>query len=116
MTPRRERALVRPHVVTGGRAHPTRRTLELLTLVTAVRAASRDMSPEKCQVVEVCTGGVLSIAEVAGHLCLPVTVVKVLISDLVDTGHLLARAAEPPVELPDEQLLLEVLHGLCARL
>jgi hypothetical protein len=113
---RRERALVRPHVVTDGRAHPTRKTLELLTLVTAVRAASRDMSPEKCQVIEVCTKGVLSIAEVAGHLSLPVAVVKVLVSDLVDTGHILARAAQPPVEIPDEQTLLEVLNGLYARL
>jgi hypothetical protein len=103
-------------VITEGRASPTRRTLELLTLVTAVRAASRDMSPEKCRVVEVCTGGVLSIAEVAGHLSLPATVVKVLISDLVDTGHILTRAAEPPVELPDDQILLEILNGLYARL
>lgn len=116
MTSRRERALVRPHVITEGRAHPTRNTLELLALVTAVRPSSRDMSPEKCRVIEICTHGVLSVAEVAGHLSLPVSVVKVLISDLVDTGHILVRAAEPPVELPDEQILLEILNGLYARL
>jgi hypothetical protein len=74
------------------------------------------MSPEKCRIVELCKGGVLSMAEVAGHLSLPVSVVKVLLSDLVDTGHILARAAEPPVELPDEQILLEILNGLRARL
>lgn len=107
---------MRPHVVTGGRAHPTRNTLELLTLVTAVSDLTRGLSPEKARVVDLCNGGWLSIAEVAGHLALPVSVTKVLLSDLVDTGHILTRPAQPPVEIPDDQLLQEVLDGLRARL
>lgn len=119
MTPpyRRERGLVRPYVVTDGRAHPTRNTLDLVTLVTS--AGSRPvhgLSPEKRRVVELCRGGALSLAEVAGHLALPISVTKVLISDLIDSGHLTARAPAPPARLPDARILQEVLDGLRSRL
>ena len=119
MNPRRpERALVRPHVITGGRAHPTRNIFDLVTLVTAARTQLAGLSPEKRRVMALCQGGALSVAEVSAHLDLPVSVTKVLLSDLVDSGHIVlvtrASAAEP--ELPDDRLLREVLDGLRARL
>jgi predicted transcriptional regulator len=114
--PRRERGLVRPYVVTGGRAHPTRNTLDLVTVVTAVSNESRGLSPEKRRMMQLCRGGALSVAEVAGHLGLPVSVTKVLLSDLVDSGHIMTRAPAPPAQLPHAQILQEVLDGLRARL
>jgi hypothetical protein len=114
--PRRERALVRPHVVTGGRAHPTRNSLDSVTLVTATRDQLGGLSPEKRRVMELCRGGSLSVAEVAAHLSLPVSVTKVLLSDLVDSGHIAAHAPPPLADLPDLQLLKDVLDGLRARL
>lgn len=114
---RRERALVRPHVITGGRAHPTRNIFDLVTLVVATRTPAVGLSPEKRRVLELCQGGALSVAEVSGHLSLPVSVTKVLLSDLVDSGHIATRAAaaaEAP--LPDSQVLQEVLDGLRALL
>lgn len=117
MTPRRrERALVRPHVVTGGRAHPTRNTLDLVTLVSAKQHQLHGLSPEKRRLMELCRGGSLSVAEVAAHLDLPVSVTKVLLSDLVDSGHIAAHAPHPPTVTPDTQLLKDVLDGLRARL
>ena len=50
------------------------------------------------------------------HLELPVSVIKVLISDLVDSGQLMTRSPIPSAELPDIQILQEVLDGLRARL
>jgi hypothetical protein len=119
MTPprRRERGLVRPYVVTDGRAHPTRNTLDLVTLVTALGSRPLGgLSPEKRRVVELCRGGALSVAEVAGHLTLAISVTKVLISDLIDSGHITARAPIPRHQLPDAQILQEVLDGLRSRL
>lgn len=134
MTPRRnERALVRPHVVTGGRAHPTRNVFDLVTLVIATgdlplhsggttpqaprQPLSRTgLSPEKLRIVELCRGGALSVVEISGHLGLPVGVTKVLLSDLVDSGHLTTRAAAPAAEQSQVRLLQEVLDGLRARL
>jgi DNA-directed RNA polymerase specialized sigma24 family protein len=117
MSPQRhERALVRPHVVTGGRAHPTRNTVELVTLVTAAHDQVAGLSPEKRRAMQLCRGGSLSVAEVAAHLSLPISVTKVLISDLVDSGHILAQTPAARAELPQMEILQEVLDGLRARL
>ncbi|NKZ04732.1 DUF742 domain-containing protein [Actinomadura latina] len=118
MTARRnERALVRPHVVTGGRAHPTRNVFDLVTLVIATGDLPHTgLSPEKHRIAELCRGGALSVVEISGHLGLPVGVVKVLLSDLVDSGHLTARAAAPAARDSKTRLLQEVLDGLRASL
>ena len=113
---RRERALVRPHVVTGGRAHPTRNIFDLVTLVIAVNGQVMSLTPEKRQVVALCHRGTLSVAEIAGHLALPVGIVKVLLSDLMDSGHIEIRTSAPEARLSEDQLLREVLDGLRARL
>jgi Protein of unknown function (DUF742) len=110
------RALVRPHVVTGGRAHPSRNIFDLVTLVIAVSDRIGGLSPEKRRLMELSRGGALSVAEVASHLGLPVSVTKVLLSDLVDSGHIAIRPPVPLAELPKAQLLQEVLDGLRARL
>ncbi|MGP4027041.1 DUF742 domain-containing protein [Actinomadura sp. 3N407] len=118
MNPRRnERALVRPHVVTGGRAHPTRNVFDLVTLLIATGDLPRTgLSPEKLRIIELCRGGALSVVEIAGHLGLPVGVTKVLLSDLVDSGHLTTRAGAPAAQQSKVRLLQEVLDGLRARL
>jgi hypothetical protein len=113
---RHGRALVRPHVVTGGRAHPTRNIFDVVTLIIATGDRPVGLSPEKRRVVELCQGGALSVAEVAAHLELPIGVTKVLLSDLVDDGHITTRAAAPEPGLPDRRILQEVLDGLRARL
>ncbi|NUU21219.1 MAG: DUF742 domain-containing protein [Streptomycetaceae bacterium] len=113
----RGKGLVRPYVVTEGRAHPSRNTFDLVTLVYAPGDLPMSgLGPEKRRLVELCRPGSLSVAEVAGYLALPVGVVKVLLADLVDTGHILTRAPIPAAELPHVQLLQEVLDGLRARL
>ncbi|WP_431041750.1 DUF742 domain-containing protein [Streptomyces sp. P1-3] len=120
MTPprkREERGLVRPYVVTDGRAHPTRNTFDLVTLVMAHGDRPlAGLSPEKRKLMELCLGGALSVAEIAGHLRLSVSVTKVLLGDLVDSGHITTRSPIPSARLPEAQLLQEVLDGLRARL
>ena len=110
---RRDSALVRPYVVTEGRAVPSRNTLDLVTLVRITGSRpSGLLSPEKQTLLELCRGGALSVAEIAAHLVLPVGVSKVLIADLVDEGLLATRIPIPRAERPDRDLVEEVLRGL----
>ena len=118
MTPRRPRGrLVRSYVVTDGRARPTRNTLDLVTLlVAATDLPLTGLNPEKRRVMDMCRPGSLSLAEVASHLELPVSVTKVLVADLMDSGHIVTRAPRPPARPSDARILQEVLDGLRARL
>ncbi|MFD1659592.1 DUF742 domain-containing protein [Streptomyces caeni] len=119
MTPRRRpgERLVRSYVVTDGRAHPTRTALDLVTLMIATGdVPPPGLSPEKRRILELCRPGALSLAEVAGHLELPVSVTKVLVADLMDSGHLVSRAPVPAAAPSDTRILQEVLDGLRARL
>lgn len=112
----RLRGLVRPYVVTGGRAHASRNTLDAVTVVIATREQVAGLSPEKKRLMELCRGGALSVAEIAAHLSLPISVTKVLLSDLVDSGHIATHAAVSHAARPDMKLLKDVLDGLRARL
>ncbi|QKV94540.1 DUF742 domain-containing protein [Streptomyces sp. NA02950] len=108
--------LVRPYVITNGRGRLDNDQFNLITLVTAsdqVRPGHLD--PEKRRLLDLCGGGYLSVAEIAGHMGLPIGIVKILLSDLSADGYLLTRAPAPPAQLVDVSLLQEVLDGLQAR-
>ncbi len=109
--------LVRPYVITNGREIADGDRFELVTLITAAPDQQQKgrLDPEKRRLVELCEGGYLSVAEIAGHMMLPIGVVKVLLSDLAEGGHILTRAPVPPAQLTDIQVLQEVLDGLQAR-
>ncbi|MFJ4921179.1 DUF742 domain-containing protein [Streptomyces sp. NPDC088725] len=105
---------VRPYVITKGRSRPSRNTIGVETLlVAAVPPGSLPISAtrEELALVRMCER-LLSLVEAAAHLQLPVSLAKVLASDLVDSGYLAARSGVPQAVLPDSQLLQEVLDGL----
>ncbi|MFD9123745.1 DUF742 domain-containing protein [Kitasatospora sp. NPDC059571] len=79
---------VRPYVITGGRSRPSRNVLALESLVSAVPGADTtgaELNREHQRIVALCAR-LLSIAEIAAHLHLPLSVVKVLVGDLWDVG------------------------------
>ncbi|AJE84870.1 MULTISPECIES: DUF742 domain-containing protein [Streptomyces] len=108
---------IRSYVITNGRDLPDADGFSLVTLVTIApdREPPARLSPELRSVWDLCSGGYLSVAEVAARLELPVGVVRLLLTDLADQGHLLRRAAPPPAQLVDRKILKEVLHGLQRR-
>ncbi|MET7637386.1 DUF742 domain-containing protein [Streptomyces sp. NPDC005438] len=111
--PRDSRRLVPAYLATSGRARPSRNTLDRLTVLHgATRPTPGGIRPEARRLVELIQPGALSLAEAAAHLRLPVSVVKVLVADLVDNGHLQARAPIPDARLPERQILEKVLDGL----
>ncbi|MDT0306363.1 DUF742 domain-containing protein [Streptomyces sp. DSM 44917] len=114
------RRLIPPYVWTGGRTHPTRNVLDRLTVLrSAVDEVPGDLTPAQQRVLEILLDGALPLAEVAAHLSLPVSFVKVLASDLLDEGLLHARAPAPAFTpgrawRPDKKLLERVIDGLRA--
>ncbi|WP_249124088.1 DUF742 domain-containing protein [Saccharopolyspora erythraea] len=103
-------------MITAGRAHPTGTALDPVTLVVGTGRSLSGATPEQRRVLELCQHGALSVAEVAGHLRLPLSVAKVLLSDLVESGQLAIQAPRPDAQGPDVHLLQEVLDGLRTRL
>jgi hypothetical protein len=117
---------VRPYVITGGRTQPSRNTIRPETLLVAAGAEQElplSASTEERALLRMCRR-LLSLVEAAAHLDLPVSVVSVVASDLVDAGYLAMRtggdgtsgaarvpaAAAPP--RPSLELLEAVLAGL----
>ncbi|MFF4492023.1 DUF742 domain-containing protein [Streptomyces sp. NPDC001544] len=105
---------VRSYVITGGRRLPAEDRLALHTLVQLAPGRNLPLGagPEVRAIWDLCAGGYLSVAEVAGHLGLPVGVTRLLLTDLSEQGHLLQRAAPARAQHVDRAILLEVLHGL----
>ncbi|MFD8260199.1 DUF742 domain-containing protein [Streptomyces griseoluteus] len=109
--------LVRPYVITRGRELPEEGEFALITLVTTAtdeQQRPQRLSPEEQQILDMCSSGYLSVAEIAAHSQLPLGVVKVLLSSLAEVGYLITRAPVPSTRLANKALLQEVLDGLKA--
>lgn len=111
--------LVRPYVITDGRVSDNH-LFDLVTLVKANPAGdsrkARPLDPEKRRLVDLSSGGYLSVAEIAAHLRLPLGIIRVLLSDLVTEGWL-TRSPAPRRSGSgvSREVLQEVLNGLKAR-
>ncbi|MEU1167083.1 DUF742 domain-containing protein [Streptomyces sp. NPDC090075] len=113
--------LVRPYTITSGRTAPERADLTLITLVTTVpegtaqaALAVRGMQPEHRTILALCRDS-RAVVEVAAELGLPVSLTKILIGDLVDSGQMWARAPRPlaqPGDVSDMTILEAVRNGL----
>lgn len=101
----------RLYVITGGRSGLPEQTLDLVTLIVARSTPQPAMQPEHASILRICRSP-LSVAEISAYLCLPVSVVLVLLADLLASGRVEARAPVPAAAFPDSALLEVVLHGL----
>ena len=111
--------LVRPYVITKGRGLPDDGDLSLITLVTAAAAGQPQrpsrLSPEEQSLLDLCSAGYLSVAEIAGHSHFPLGVVRILLASLMEGGHLTTRPPVARARLADREILEEVLNGLRAK-
>ncbi|WP_406637310.1 DUF742 domain-containing protein [Amycolatopsis sp. WGS_07] len=105
--------LVRSYAVTGGRTRSDTRGLDLITLVVALRAANETpgLEPEYARILSLCQRPV-SVAEVAARVDLPLPVVKVMLSDLIERNLVLFRTATPVTDAPSPHVLQAVLDGI----
>jgi hypothetical protein len=99
--------LVRPYTVTKGRTRPARAELTMITMVMAVaEQPDRGMAPEHGDVLRACRHP-RSVAEVAAAVGLPLGVVKILLSDLMERGMVISRS--PIVDAAASTALLRTL-------
>jgi hypothetical protein len=106
--------LVRPFAVTRGRAGRDLHRLDILTMVMAARSETdvTGLDREYREILRLCQHRTLSIAEIAAHMNLLLAAVKVLVSDLIDSGLLVHRPPRPAADVPDIRLLQAVLDGV----
>lgn len=107
--------LVRAFALTGGRARPTA-AFDLLAHVVATdraRRLARTLPPEERAILAYATAPV-SVAEIASHVDLPLGVVRVLLSDLLDRQAIAIHQPESVSYLPTDHVLTAVIDGLRA--
>ncbi|GAA3046578.1 DUF742 domain-containing protein [Streptomyces glomeratus] len=113
--------LVRPYAMTGGRTRPGPAGVrfDLIALVSLEAGAPdvddpTSLGPEHRALLDLCRIETQSVAELAAGTDLPVGVVRVLVGDLLELGHVRVSRPVPPAQLPDERILREVIAGLRA--
>ncbi|MFE3060852.1 DUF742 domain-containing protein [Nocardia sp. NPDC059239] len=106
--------LVRPFAVTRGRVGRDAHELDMITLIIAVRPESDAvlMDKEYGQILRMCQGRPLTIAEIAAEMNLLLAAIKVLVSDLIGSGHLIYRSPMLTTTMPDVKILQAVLDGV----
>ncbi|WP_432563862.1 DUF742 domain-containing protein [Kineococcus sp. SYSU DK003] len=110
-----EEFTVRPYTVTGGRTRPSNADLPVEALVEATAAPEIGMTPERRRILELTSTSYLSIAELSAHVHLPVGVVRVVVSDLSQSGKVrihgltMTSAPQPATTI---SVLESVLNGI----
>jgi hypothetical protein len=108
--------VVRPYAMTSGRTRPARGTFDLVSIIRATRPVSAlhpGHSPEQVAIIRM-SQNVISVAEVAAHLDLPLSVVRVFLGDLLQMDLIIVRQPEFPGRQISDELLEAMLDGLRA--
>ncbi|GHE96862.1 DUF742 domain-containing protein [Streptomyces griseoluteus] len=109
--PGRDDAPDRLYTITRGRIGAGAGSpLDLVTLIVAESAAATGMQSEHVAILRLAEFPT-SVVEIAAELRLPVSITKVLLSDLLATGHVSARHPRRPA-ITDPDILEQVLVGL----
>jgi Protein of unknown function (DUF742) len=115
--PEDQPSLVRPYTLTAGRTD-SRVSLPLEAPIETVISDEPQRWPGNDVRAQICAmcGSSPSVAEIAAHLSLPIGVARVLIGDLVSSGHLKVRTTLSDQSSIDErrELLGRTLRGLRA--
>ncbi len=85
--------------------------MDLVTLIVAHADPPSSVTPEQAAVLRLCANP-LSVAEVSAYLQLPFSVVTVLLTEMLATELVHARAPIVRQKIPDRSLLEAVMHGL----
>jgi hypothetical protein len=107
------RRRVRPYAMTGGRTRPAYTDLEIEALVSTTSTGERtlNLTVEQRAIALLCRD-ILSVAEIAARLDLPLGVTRVLVGDMADEGLVMVHRPAYASDRPDLALLERVLYGL----
>lgn len=104
----------RLYIVTGGRSRVEEDSIDIVSLIVSESDPVPGMQSEHVKILKMCYTPT-AVVEIAAGLGLPVSVVKILLCDLLDTGRITARhpSTYPArAKLPDPAILKQVLVGL----
>jgi hypothetical protein len=104
----------RLYTLTGGRSRPSRDCFDLVTLVVSEAEPAQGMQSEHAAILRMSRRPV-AVVEIAADLRLPVSITKILLSDMLDAGWIGVRhpqSAPGTAQLPDQNTLEKVLVGL----
>ncbi|GLW10588.1 hypothetical protein Misp01_57160 [Microtetraspora sp. NBRC 13810] len=116
MTPRRvdDESPDRLYTITGGRSRADESSIDVVSLIVSECDPTPGMQSEHARILLMCRSPT-AVVEIASELNLPLSVVKILLCDLLDTGRVTARhpaSAPAKAQLPDTEFLKQVLVGL----
>jgi len=106
---------VRPYAITGGRTRHSQHHFTLITLVVALEPDEVEhysLQPESTHILRLCRDRAVAVAEIAGRLDLPVSVVKILCGDLLNASLILVQAPPGKDEQPSVELIERVMDGI----
>ena len=104
--------VVRPYTLTGGRTAPKVALPVEATLRRQGRGPGEPVDRNLSRILDVCDKR--SVAEVSALVSMPIGVVRVLLGDLIDQGHVQAQATLTADSSQDErrELIERTLRGL----
>jgi hypothetical protein len=108
--------VVRPFALARGRTPPPASSFDLLTHIEATGAdvpAAAELGPEHRRLLTLVRRP-RPVVEVASDIDLPLGVLRLLLSDLLDQGLILTRSPKPSGPVSRADLLREVIQGLQA--
>jgi len=92
---------VRPYAMVGGRTKAvSAKDLPVEALVEGLVAPDVRLTPERRRILELTATQYLSIMEISAHLRVPVGVVRILVSDLVDAKKVRVHGLTPSMSTP----------------
>ncbi|MEV7566965.1 DUF742 domain-containing protein [Streptomyces tanashiensis] len=109
--PGRDDSPDRLYTLTGGRSRAGSDAFDLVTLVVSESEPVAGMQSEHAAILRMCRFPT-AVVEVAAGLGLPVSITRILLTDLHDTGRISARHPRASYRLPDHDILEQVLVGL----
>lgn len=104
----------RLYTLTGGRSRSNSTAFDLVTLVVSEFEPTVGMQSEHATILRMCQRPT-AVVEIAAELGLPISIVKILLSDLLAGGKVTARhpqANPAAAALPEPHILEQVLVGL----
>lgn len=110
--------LIRTYVVTGGRCSASRNHFDVITLISLTSSvpyhSRSQLNEEQNTILDHLAHGAQSVVELGALLRLPVSVVRILLADLMESGHITTgrRITDAPDDAPDRATLEAVLAGL----
>ncbi|UOE21858.1 DUF742 domain-containing protein [Thermobifida halotolerans] len=107
--------LIRPYSLTRGRTRPSRSDFAMTSQVVAVPTVTppTDLEPEHHLILRSCAAPA-SVAELASRTGLPLGVLRILLSDLLDGGHVMVHESQWQRRRPDVHTLRTVLDRIRA--